>query len=389
VTDRMSSANVRRLAMGLITLSLLGRGVVGSAQEFSAPSADLDSFAVLGDGYAVGTFAHPAAALDEERLGPILRGSSKLSPDPMHLPAALSSEGALLPPKRLWPATREYMGPLDWVFRHFLLGAGALLTDTEEYAFPYLVGRAVMVEPKNILLAAQAGARITDAPRQVDRVLAATRGMIPRRLVIGFFSQDLCAPSLARMTEPKLYEAALSRALIYLARNGVAAAGGADVYVLAPFSLIQLTESAAVRQKQVALGGRQVTCGEFWQESYTPRDEGAMMPDAVVATRLLFENQRAQCGSLFTAIPGEDREARISALANRQRAFREAQRRASDEAVAEVLRRYPGKPLRFHFVEETAALTFDEGDIAADCFHLSPAGHWKLAAPLLNRLKSR
>lgn len=370
--------------------SLAASPVAGS---FASDRGADRSVAVLGDSLATGAATHPALAFDAKVLWDVLDGRFGVAPKAADIPTVgpWTFSDPLEEPTRLWPGVREYFGGPDWVFRNALHSVARSYLDTEEYSWGYLVARGLSVPAKQLLIAAENGARVETIPRQIDRVLDATGGTLPARILMLFTGNDLCGPSLDHTTTPEDYGVALARGFSYLLRNGKSRPDGTDVYLLSHLGILQLLYEPSILSKSVRAFGTTLTCGDLRQQGYLPKDPTAYDPglpsDAWWFAMLMPPNPAAYCPTLF-GVQGNDaaREEHINALANRIRAYRDVEARELARAM-DLAAKAPG-PIRFHHVLGTADLQFQGEDIAQDCFHLSPLGQAKVARTVLKHMGS-
>jgi hypothetical protein len=347
--------------------------------------------AVLGDSLATGAATHPAMAFDAKVLWDIFDGRLGTSPKLEDLPGdgPWSRSDPLEEPQRLWPSVREYFGGPDWVFRNMMQTIARSYLDTEEYSWGYLVARGLEVPSKNLLIAAENGARMEAMPRQIDRVLDKMAGGLPDRILMMFTGNDLCGPTVDQTTSAEDYEAAIRNGFAYLLRNGKPASQGTDVYLLSHLGILQLLYEESIVAKPVRAFGTTLTCGALRQQGYAPKDPTTYDPglprDAWWFPMFMPPNPAAYCPTLF-GYQGraETREELTNTLANRIRAYREGEARVIAEMSTKAQK--DGVAVRFHHIKETADLRFVGDDIAQDCFHLSPGGQGKVASAVLKEM---
>lgn len=358
-----------------------------SAQISALPTDDLQ-VAILGDSISTGAATHPALAFDSVELWNVFTGTTSVAPRradlPADLPVALADPMA--PPVRLWPGPREFFGGPDWLWRNTMQSLSRAYLDTEEYSWGYMVAAGLGVAPSRLLIAAEDGSRAAVMTRHVDRVLAATGGLIPDKLFVLYTGNDLCGLSLSQASTPNGFEADLVRGFEYLLRAGTPKAGGADVYVLSFLGMLQLLHDDDILAKNVRAFGGQLTCKALREQGYRPKDPAqpaALPPDAWWFGTFMPPNPSAFCPTVFGGV-GPEKDETINALANRIREFRERE----DKVVSRMNERSQrkGGAVRFHFVTQTADLIFKGDDIAQDCFHLSAAGQARLAKAVLSAL---
>lgn len=345
------------------------------------------AMAIFGDSLATGAATHPALQFDTLVLWQIFQGSTSLIPRKAQLPADFQEEAQLerlLPPRRLWPSPREFYGGTDWIWRNALQSLSRAYLDTAEYSWGYMTGLKLGVAPHQIALASEDGARVERLPRQIDRLIDATEGILPKRLFVFFTGNDLCAMNAEGMTSSEEFGSDLYRGLRYLAKNGRVGPEGSDVYVLSYLSVMQLLTSDSILNKKVHAFGDETTCRELKANGFRPKVTPAVQAlpeDAWFFAAFMPPNPAGFCPTLF-APKGESekkQEKRFGIVANRIRDFREEQAKV----VGRLAREFSQEKLRFHLVEDTAGIQFQGDDIGGDCFHLSVSGQAKVARAVL------
>lgn len=150
-----------------------------------APSASA-YVAVLGDSISTGAVAHPDIGFDGQKLNAIVAGKLTLEPDTGQIEQIQSTPFGIAAdfeaPTRLFMSRREYLGGLQWFGKHLLVAVSHLYLDVEQYTWANFIARKLGTPPQDILIAAEDGARIASATRQLDRVLDHTKGILPRHL---------------------------------------------------------------------------------------------------------------------------------------------------------------------------------------------------------------
>jgi hypothetical protein len=356
--------------------------------------------AILGDSLSTGAATHPALVFDTERLWAVFQDQTLVAPKRSDIPSAdrFQLPETLAAPQRLWPSPREYSGSFEWVLRNSLQSLSRRFLDTAQYSWGYLAAAGLGIEPANVLIAAEDGARTAQIPRHIDRVLEANDGRLPERILLFYSGNDLCAPAVNFVPNAEEYAADLSAGIEYIMR--VASSGGTprgtDVYVVGFLGVLQLLHSPDILNKKVFAFGETVTCKELRDHGYGPGRESYRPQLPVTAWyfgELMPPNPAAFCPTLFGrgTVGGETQEQLVSTLANRIRDFREEQRKQVDAAnlrlSASAEKFGQVSSLRFHYVDATTALTFTGDDIAGDCFHLSTGGQAKVADAVLSQMQ--
>jgi len=357
------------LAAGLLLWCLATQG---AAQE---------TIGVIGDSISTGAVANPALRFDAMHLWQIFRGETALPVSASVLNAAgvTAAREPLKIPQRLPPSLREYTGSLDWVGKNILNIFSNLYLDTEQYSWSYILGLGLGLDNTHLLIAAEDGARMKNAIRQIDRILAYTKGEIPSRLFIFYTGNDLCGPTMDFVTTGEEFSAYLDDALKYLQVNGKPAAGGSTVYVVAPLGVLQITTSPEIQQKQIQAHGQTMTCKEVSEY----KGQFDIKPEALAANvemqyffRLFPKTPTVMCPTVFGQNMDYQPEQSV-VLANRIREFRRVSQDIVSRNAEALAKGNPG--LKLKYISGTEKLIFSPEHIAADCFHLSVAGQ-KLVA---------
>jgi hypothetical protein len=378
--------------------NLLAYGAALARADASGAADPVIDVAILGDSLSTGAATHPALRFDTRDLWAVFNGERSVAPSASDLPSDFRAvvPATLAPPGRLWPSAREFLGGPDWVWRNALGSLSRVFLDTEQYSWGYLVASGLAVPPERVAIAGEDGARVAAIPRQVDRLLDATGGRLPRRIFLLYTGNDLCGQTLEATTSPKDFATGLETGLRYALRNGTASAPeGTDVYVLSYLGVLQLLHDEAILAKKVYAHGKEVSCKELREQAFeaAARVEGAAAPATGASappawfTWFMPPNPSAFCPTLFgglDGVPGRTSDEVIGALANRIRAFRDEEERVVAR-LAEVAAK-EGAPVRLHYLKSSGLVAFAPEDIAGDCFHLSASGQGKVARAALTDL---
>jgi hypothetical protein len=366
-----------------------------ACQPSSEPPPAPFRLAVLGDSISTGAATHPALAMDAKRLWGVFTGSAEARPVDAEL-------GELPPPGRLWPSVREFFGGADWVHRNTMQLVARRFLDTEEYSWGYAVARALLPgtlaeRAGGLAIAAENGAKTEAMPFQLERVLEASGGRLPEKLFVFYTGNDLCGMAMSQVTSEADYRRALRAGLAAVTR-APAAPGGSDVYVMAYLSVLQLLHGESILAKEVEANGEKTTCREMRERGFQPKDpayDPGLPEEARWFGLVMPPNPAGYCATLFGP-PSRGGDELVGALANRIRAYRGIQQ----EVVADLSGKQaphageapaapplpPSSAVRFHYVAETAELSFAADDIAGDCFHLARPGQEKVAQAVLSYL---
>ena len=374
--------------------------------EAAAARGQSAEVAVCGDSISTGAATHPNMEFDGGNLWSILRGEIAVSPKAMHLkgveaafPQIMNSisgvdDAAVLPPpQRPWPTIREYRTSVEWVALGLLRTISETYLDTEEFSWGYQLGRAQNINPANILIAAENGARSVSASSQIARILEINSGVLPKKVYLLFTGNDICAHSVESITTAEQYGENLFNAMRLALRQSNLAEGGSDVIVPAFVNVTQLLTIESIQTKLVRAFGTRIACGKLRENQFVSvlpaNSKNSQPPEAAMLSHLLPPNPAAMCPTLFArAGKGGDQSELIGALANRIREFRTAAKNAVAKATSLQKEKFKEKSIRFHFIEETANFALGGDDVAEDCFHLSILGQAKLARTIFDAEKT-
>ena len=382
---------------------LIAAGVVALILAAKAPNAtagQVPALAILGDSLSTGAATHPALQFDGQVLWDVFTGKISVQPTTAALPSDLAAGLPEPPPAplRLWPSVREFFGGPDWAWRNALQAISRSYLDTAQYSWGYQLGLGLKLSPSDIAIVGEDGARVANIPRHVDRLLDLTEGELPQRLAVFYTGNDLCGSNINEVTAPADFASGLERGLLYLLRNGQAPKEGSDVYVFGYMGILQLLTSESILAKKVHAFGSETTCKDLRSANFLPsleqqkamqaRAQSKAGQDAVAwyFSLLMPPNPAGFCGTLFAGGVGREREreAEINTLANHIRSYREQTAQVVERlnVRAEVAK----SKVHFHYVDATTKLTFSGDDVGEDCFHLSVAGHSKIARAAISAL---
>ncbi len=365
------------LALQIATLLILW---LGPAASLSARTV-----AVLGDSISTGAVAHRDIGFDEGRLTDIIEGRNPLSPSSEAVAivrdAGFSDAADFIRPTRLWFSMREYSGGFQWLGKHLLGAFSSSYLDVEEFSWFYLVARQNQFNPHDIWVAAEDGARMEHAIRQMDRVLDHGGGNLPDEIWVFFTGNDLCGPTLDFVTAADDYGSSLEHLIRYILRNGSAPESGSVIRIMDLIGALQLTYSEEIQNKVVSAHGKSMTCRDLQS---LPLYESHGVYKGILA--LLPQSPTAYCPTLLVNKTKDDQE-RLVQIGNRIQAFRSEIHRVvtninqSDSQTLEKAR------IRLQAIESPGKMVLAADDIAEDCFHLSLKGHAKLAKMVQTELR--
>lgn len=374
------------------------RGVASvffSVTIVSLPAKAWDGLVILGDSISTGAAAHPALEFDSASLWRIMSGDLNVDAKASDIPnrEVFKIADTLEAPRRLWPSTRENDGASGWVWLHAIQAVSRAALDTEEYSYGYLSGRALGIAPQQIWFAGDNGTKATNALSHAARVIEAGKGELPTRIMMFYTGNDLCAQSLDTMTDAKLYGDGLRDALMYLARNG---RSGKDehtkVYLPAFLPVTALLLEPSINEKIIKFHGTQLSCAEAKKRMFAAPDPTTAAPKSnpddprfSLFAQFMPPNPALLCPTLFARV-SEDSQ-RQSGLANRIRAYREAQKAVVEDFNRQIKLVPSAASLEAVYSDGPESIRFVGEDVAGDCFHLSATGHAKLASLLLKQMQ--
>lgn len=357
--------------------------------------------AFLGDSLTTGAVSHPAQGLGRYKLLDLLRGKQ-----PMTIPEdfAQIQTGLGLQtldfdqhpyPRRMGPSLSSFSGPLYWVYRNLSHAISHHYLDMEPLSWAYALARQWQVTGTDVIIAANDGARATDAFGQARLLAALPAAEFPRTVFMFFSGNDLCAASRDQYTAAEDYGQDLSRALKLIDR--MAADKGVPkvlVVLLEPINVMQLVVNPSIQQKTVLVDERRYRCSEVQQPDFSgprPTKESAAAKEGVAAPKelrdqdrmllnfkLLPESPSRYCPGIFmTTEAGEANRAAAATLWSGYRA-----------AIQKVAKTSWGLDhLQILPLGAAAQLLLTGDDIAEDCFHLSYRGQQRLAAQVTTALR--
>lgn len=364
-----------------------------------------NGLAILGDSISTGAAAHPGLEYDPLALWRIMTGEIAIAAKASDIPRREDFKigETLEAPRRLWPSNRENDGASGWVWLHAVQALSRTALDTEEYSYGYLTGRALGLASDKIWFAGDNGTRADRATLHAARVIENGDGELPTRIVMFYTGNDLCAQSWDTMTEASEYGTNLQNALTYLARNGRSAEGETTVVYLPAFlPVTALLNEPSISEKKIKFYGTELTCAEARKRMFAApdvvisEDSKTKLPEDPrysLFAQFMPPNPALLCPTLFaqTAQDGQ----RQSQLANRIRAYRDAQReavRTFNKTMEERKTKSEGQNQNWarveaKYIDTTEIIRFLGEDVGGDCFHLSAAGQGKIASALLKQMQ--
>ncbi len=373
---------------------LIGAGLSAMAQGM-LPQDLRAATAILGDGISTGGAAHPQISYDPQNIWRLMNGSISVAAKASDIPSAAEwniKEQNPAGPLALLPGVAEYRGSASNVFSALIQSGATAFLGTAQYAWGYLVARKFGEAPDQILLAAEDGARMEDAPAQAWRVVNHLKAKGDRdanlgRVMILLGGNDICAPVFEGMTEPAQFKASALDAMRIFMEFQRGRSSNLEVMVVQPLPMVQLIASDLVLNKKVMAYGEETTCKDLQGRMFLPKkamDLGEA-PDArqvALISQFLPPNPAMMCATLFGRV-AEGGGDRFSKIGNRLRALRDALSGAVADARKEAARAGFADRITFKLIESPGKIELTADDIAGDCFHLSAKGQAMLARTIL------
>lgn len=281
-------------------------------------------------------------------------------------------------PTRVFYSSSEFQRA-PWYKKIFInFGAKASLRlDSPENSFGYKLGRSWGVHASDIVIVGQDGAKVSDIPWQLSRILEmrpADKKLpaeLPPLVLISFTANDLCDVEVLEKPLEVLkieFTQELSKAW-HNAHNVLRGnSRGTDFIVLAPLDVTALITNGEIQAKSIIYEGRgSISCSDVHMGPASQtlggrimdRTLGLMCPSVTQTTHLEFE--------------------KIKRLKDLQLAMIDVWKKQINLLNAQ----YNSKKMNWSLVEEVRSLNFTGDDIAPDCFHPSSSGHEKIAAEVL------
>lgn len=351
-----------------------------------------DGLAVLGDSLSTGAASHPALTFDSHELWNVVTGKTSVVADLKDVPnlEQFKITTDIKAPNRLWPSNRENDGGSGWVWLHTLQAFSRAALDTEEYSFGYLFGRSLGFSGENIWIAGDNGTRSEHALIHAARVLDAADGELPSHILMLYTGNDLCAPNWEGMTASAAYGEGLKQAILYFARNGRNSGGKTSTLYLPAFlPVTTLISEESIANKTIRFYGSDISCSEAKKRMFSAPESVESRPIIndwrfAFFAQLMPPNPVLLCPTLFSKAASET--ANQSLLANRIRAYRDVQKSVVEEVTKEIAENVRLAKIDVRYIAATENVLFEGDDVAADCFHLGPKGHAKIAKTLIQGL---
>ncbi len=346
---------------------------------------DQPEMIIFGDSLSTGAVTHPEIIMDP---GLIVSQASKAEfydPD-----LSLVGDGLTInsdSPLRLYLDDAQNS---DWFRRSFDNADRSVLkvVETPVYSWGSHLGSYLGVARKNIVLAAQNGAKAGGLSEEVQAFIAASAKQVdvtlPNRVFFFFSGNDLCQEldGEGPPTSSAIYGANLLQGIEELIAAFPAGPNGSQFYFLEHLDIEgMLYSSNNLATKVVPIDSEESgSCIEYINNaptSWKDLDEGSLRAKGYHPAKF--------CGNLLAHIEGIEIDSRIT---KEELAAAIAGYRQETAVVIEGLKvAHQEKNIEFRSIEGTASLAFNPEDLANDCFHLSVYGQKKIADVVLSEIQ--
>lgn len=256
-----------------------------------------------------------------------------------------------------------------------LLNEGAKLSlrlDVPEQSFGYLVGRAMGVPARDIVLVAQDGVKVETIAAQFGRIFEMKTQTLPPYVLLSYTANDLCDEHVFDRPASEWiagFKDSLAKtwkeAEPYLKPHP----RGTTIVVLAPLDVVNVITNPDILAQKVEFESQgEVSCGDL------RRGEAGFSLSEWLILRML----NLMCPSVTSTHPEDS--SRLARLREVQEGFGEAWR----AQIAALNQQHAGSGLTWRYLEDVRSLHFTTGDVGHDCFHPSAQGHKKIADLILS-----
>lgn len=354
--------------------------------------------AFIGDSITAGAVVDPKISFDVESLWPRLMGRT----DRHHATDVLDDDYDLSSPRPgspvlLGAGPRDFQSAAIWFPSQLLKITSDYFINSPRYSWANFVAHSLGFASSETLFAAENGHKSDHAVAQMARVLKYTNRDMPEKLFIFYTGNDICSPVLQMMTPKSVFQDNISAAIDYALKHAKFPANQYDVYLVPFLQLSQLYGETLLMGKRVKAHGKTMLCGDLLKEQPKPWILASGNAAEAASANIIFnllpfpKNQAAYCPSLFGRAldqPRDDQQYHRSLIANRIRAYRDSMKEIV-ENVSRRLEKNSDIQLGIHLLTSPATHLFRAQDFAADCFHLSATGQWRLAKLILEELERK
>ncbi len=348
-----------------------------------------DGLAVLGDSISTGAAANPKVEFDSRSLWDVFTGRSRieLTSDlfPEQFRKLAKDAGG---PDLVLPSIRENDAGSGWLWHNTMQALSSATIDEHRLSYGYFVGRSLGLPTRDILLAGENGARSQRAWVHASRLIGSRKKDLPSRIIMFYSGNDLCAQSYEDISSAQDYGDGLLTGMKYLVLNGHVSPRGTRIFLPAFLPVTTLMHEQSILDRKIRLHGDEVTCREAREKLFsakTPKNLESDDPRLQIFSAIFPPSPVLLCPTLFS--PAAQDSARQTLLANRIRAYRDAQKKAVQDFNEWRGQAHPAKAFEAVYLDGPEQIRFEGADVAGDCFHLSAEGQGKVASAILPGLK--
>lgn len=255
---------------------------------------------------------------------------------------------------------------------------GSRAVDTPEYSWAYDLGVSLGFQPREMLMVAQDGKKVSSIATQLERVMGVTKTQLPEMLLISYGLNDICHPNDVGR-EVGVFKSRFKQTVAQQIQELIKLKPhdrGTVVFISAPLDATNLMDNEELMSQVISFEGGSlldlqdvVTCSQIRDKTFVRQT----WPGLQLRGLLIQE-----CKGLRQDVP--DPKGRVEKVRQLQNAQIEAWREVLSESQT------PG--FKFILAESVRKIRFVAGDLANDCFHPSIRAHRKITDQfLMNELK--
>ena len=255
-----------------------------------------------------------------------------------------------------------------------LQAKASLALDMQEHSNGYLIGRALDIEARDIVMVGQDGLRVSSLPEQFARIFEMQTDSLPPLVLVSFTANDFCDDDV--FSEPleirvERFRSTLATAWMNAAPSLRPHPKGTSMVILPALDVVNVLANQELLQQKVFFQGMgEVTCASVRQNKSL---------NGFLSERMA-RSLGGMCRSVLNTRPSESDK--LQRLRDIQNAFNEVWKNQVDALNKE----YGQDGLHWAYVEELRQLNFAAGDLANDCFHPGVGAHAKIADLVLKKV---